>query len=295
MHARPQITTRTLVLLAALGLVMAGCGKISTPTGAVTNGSPTTAAPAASTTTVATPTATPAAAGESAPNPITLKEFKVGLPSTTVAPATYTVNITNAGTVQHELLVFRSDLSPDKFPLDSTGDIQEDGPGITKISDGDNIDPGKSQARTIDLNKPGSYVFVCNLPGHFRQGMFTQVTVQAPPSRPPLPVDLSEFKVSPATTTVAAGTYTLSINNVGTVQHELLIFKTSVPPTQFPLEGTGIKEDDASIDKVSDGDNIDPGKSQARTVDFTQPGTYVLVCNLPGHFKQGMYSVVTVA
>jgi uncharacterized cupredoxin-like copper-binding protein len=44
----------------------------------------------------------------------------------------------------------------------------------------------------------------------------------------------------------------------------------------------------------SDGDNIDPGRLQARTVDLTQPGTYVLLCNLPNHFKSGMYATITV-
>lgn len=50
----------------------------------------------------------------------------------------------------------------------------------------------------------------------------------------------------------------------------------------------------AARDTVSDGDDIDPGKTQSRKVDLTRPGTYVLVCNLPGYFKAGMYTTVTV-
>ncbi len=46
------------------------------------------------------------------------------------------------------------------------------------MSDGDNILPGKSQDRKIDLSKPGTYLFVCNIPGHFKQGMYTYVTVR---------------------------------------------------------------------------------------------------------------------
>ena len=45
---------------------------------------------------------------------------------------------------------------------------------------------------------------------------------------------------------------------------------------------------------MSDGENIDSGGSQSRTVDLSTPGTYLFVCNIPGHFHQGMYSVVTV-
>jgi len=85
--------------------------------------------------------------------------------------------ITNIGTIQHELLVFKSDLPPSAYPVDQNGNIVEDGPGITLVSDGDNIDPGKTQARTVDLTQPGTYLFVCNIPGHFKAGMFSVVTV----------------------------------------------------------------------------------------------------------------------
>jgi len=85
--------------------------------------------------------------------------------------------ITNIGTIQHELLVFKSALAPAAYPVDKKGDIVEDGPGITLVSDGDNIDPGKTQTRTVDLTQPGTYLFVCNIPGHFKAGMFSEVTV----------------------------------------------------------------------------------------------------------------------
>ncbi|MEP7361085.1 MAG: sulfocyanin-like copper-binding protein [Chloroflexota bacterium] len=86
-------------------------------------------------------------------------------------------SITNIGAIQHELLVFKSELPISSYPLDPNGDIVEDGPGITLVSDGDNIDPGATQARTVDLTQPGTYLFVCNIPGHFKAGMYTQVTV----------------------------------------------------------------------------------------------------------------------
>ncbi len=88
-----------------------------------------------------------------------------------------TFTITNLGVAPHELLVFRSNLDPSAYPKDKAGDINEKGKGITQVSDGANIDPGASQTRTIDLTTPGKYLFVCNIPGHFMQGMFTVVMV----------------------------------------------------------------------------------------------------------------------
>jgi uncharacterized cupredoxin-like copper-binding protein len=47
---------------------------------------------------------------------------------------------------------------------------------VSLVSDGDNIDPGGTQTRSVDL-KPGKDLFVCNIPGHFKQGMYEVVTV----------------------------------------------------------------------------------------------------------------------
>jgi uncharacterized cupredoxin-like copper-binding protein len=203
--------------------------------------------------------------------------------------------ITNIGTIQHELLVFQSDLPPSAFPVDGKGDIIEDGPGITLVSRGDKIDPGKTQTRTVDLTKPGTYLFVCNVPGHFKAGMFRVVTVTLPSAEQAyIPAALSEWHVA-VPSTIKAGTVNLEAANFGTIQHELLVFKSDLPPSAFPVDkNDNIIEDGPGITLVSDGDNIDPGNTQTRTVDLTKPGTYLFVCNIPGHFKAGMFSVVTV-
>lgn len=136
--------TATVVFLAALGLV--ACGKTARSSGGATS--------------------------------VRLSEFKVTLASATLSVGHKTLVIVNSGSAQHELLVFRSDLSPAQYPLDDKGDIAEEGPGIVKVSDGDNIDPAKSQTREVDLTAPGAYLFVCNLPGHFKAGMYSLVTVR---------------------------------------------------------------------------------------------------------------------
>jgi uncharacterized cupredoxin-like copper-binding protein len=145
-----------LICLGAV-VVLVGCG------GGSTQGS---ASP-----TIEFRTPTPAVAA----NTVTVREWAVQVPAQ-VKPGTYTYTITNSGQTTHELLVFQSNLAVADYPT-TDGDITEDGPGITKISDGDNLAPGESQQRTVDLTQPGTYLFVCNLPGHFSQGMHTVVTV----------------------------------------------------------------------------------------------------------------------
>ena len=96
--------------------------------------------------------------------------------ATTMTEGTSNFTISNIGTIPHELLVFKSDLQPSAYPVDAAGNIEEEGAGVSLLSDGDNVDPGGSQVRAIDLT-PGSYLFVCNIAGHFKAGMFAVVTV----------------------------------------------------------------------------------------------------------------------
>jgi hypothetical protein len=151
------------------------------PPAAVEPTSPQTAQPTSAAT--SQPTAAPTAGSSAVPIgvppqgiAIYLSEWSVGLPTSMLA-GQVNFSITNIGTIQHELLVFKSDLAPAAYPVDKKGDIVEDGPGITLVSDGDNLDPGTTQTRTVDLTQPGTYLFVCNIPGHFKAGMFSEVTV----------------------------------------------------------------------------------------------------------------------
>ena len=156
--------------VAVVALVVA-LGNTGTSRTAATAGRPTAA-------TAAQPAAPQAFAASDIP--VTLTEFKAALPATTVTAGTKSLQITNAGTVQHELLIFRPDASidPASLPVGPEGNVNEEAPGLNKVSDGDNIDPGKSQSRQMDLSQPGTYVFVCNLPGHYKLGMWAQVTVR---------------------------------------------------------------------------------------------------------------------
>jgi uncharacterized cupredoxin-like copper-binding protein len=300
--------TRTLgklaaTLVAAFSLV--GC----TPTGSAPTLTFTTsgAGSSAAASVAATPEASAAstAAASSAPSgeptsagpadvAIHLSEWSVGVP-TTIAAGSVNLSITNIGKIPHELLVFKSDLAPSTLPLDSHGNIIEDGPGVNLVSDGDNIDPGGTQSRQVDLSKPGQYIFVCNIPGHFKAGMFTVVNVTPTPPANFVAVALNEWHVA-VESTLKAGKVNIEAANFGTIQHELLVFKSDVAPSAYPVDAKGdIVEDDPGINLLSDGDNINPQGTQTRTVDLSQPATYLFVCNIPGHFKAGMYTAVTVA
>lgn len=176
-----RLLTTLVVLAATISLV--GCADNSRWTfgpggGRAPYESPTpvptrpvaVASPVATATSAAAPSASPGGAGT-----ISLLEWKVVVASTMKAgPADLT--IANQGTIPHELLIFQSDLDPVAYPTDADGNIIEDGGGITLVSDGENVDPAGTQARSVDMT-PGKYLFVCNIPTHFKQGMYAVVTV----------------------------------------------------------------------------------------------------------------------
>lgn len=162
----------SLVLLATVALVAAACGT-NTKASEMTY-VPTvipTAAPTVGPT--AAPTVTPATTADV---PVSLSEWKVTMPAT-LKPGVVNFAVTNDGTMEHEMLVFKSDLAPADYPKDANGDIVEDGAGVSLISDAENIAPKGTQPRTVDLSTPGTYLFVCNIPGHFKAGMSAVVTV----------------------------------------------------------------------------------------------------------------------
>jgi len=157
-----------IAILFVAATALAACAGINTP--------PRTTHAATSTLPESTPSALPVASPSNAGgNTAVLSEWKVEVaPTLTAGKATFTIS--NAGTIPHELLIFKSNLRPSAYPTNAAGGIIEEGAGVALVSDGENVDPGGSQSRTVDL-AAGTYLFVCNIPGHFKAGMFTVVTV----------------------------------------------------------------------------------------------------------------------
>ena len=107
---------------------------------------------------------------------VTVADFTV-TPDPDSAPAgEITFDITNDAEQTHEFVVFQTDLAPDQLPTDENGDVDEAGEGVTHIDEVEDIAGGSSQSLTVNLDA-GSYVLICNLPGHYAQGMHAGFTV----------------------------------------------------------------------------------------------------------------------
>ena len=106
----------------------------------------------------------------------TEKDFSITLDSSTTSAGSVTFDVTNQGPATHEFVVFKTDLAPDALPLTNDGIVDETGKGLKAIDEIEDIAAGSSQTLTTNLDA-GSYVVICNLPGHYQQGMHAPLTV----------------------------------------------------------------------------------------------------------------------
>lgn len=95
----------------------------------------------------------------------------IALDSQTVGTGAIAFDITNDGTVVHEIEVFagsQTDLPVDLGVADTAG--------LTLVDEVEDIIPGGNVTLNLDL-EPGDYVIICNLPGHYELGMVNSLTV----------------------------------------------------------------------------------------------------------------------
>jgi uncharacterized cupredoxin-like copper-binding protein len=93
-------------------------------------------------------------------------------------PVTFQVSNGSKETV-HEMIVVPVKNADVKLPyVDGESRIDEDAAGhLGEVSE---LDPGKSGSLTLDL-EPGNYAVLCNVPGHFMNGMWKSFEVTAAP------------------------------------------------------------------------------------------------------------------
>ena len=103
---------------------------------------------------------------------------------------------------------------------------------------------------------------------------------------------------------VKAGDVTFVVKNTGTIDHEVIVLKTTVPYNKIPVADTGDppapvttganKVDETNNIGETGNPNLKPGESRSFTIKNMTAGTYALVCNIAQHYAKGMRAPFTV-
>jgi uncharacterized cupredoxin-like copper-binding protein len=194
--------------------------------------------------------------------------------------------VTNAGQTTHELVVLKTDLPADQLVADpdEAGKVEEQ----VHMGETGDIAGGRFSGLELQLG-PGNYVIICNELGHYMAGMRIAFTVY----QPFVNVSLDDhMTITLDRTTIYAGPIVFAVSNRGEVIHEFVVLQTSTSPDAMqpdPDEAGKIIEE-ANIGEI---DGVPAGRFSGLALDLA-PGTYLLICNEPGHFAAGMYVQFTV-
>lgn len=107
----------------------------------------------------------------------TLKEWAVTVNKTSATAGEVSFSVTNAGTIEHEFVVVKTDYENGKIPK-SGNTINEKAPGVEVIDEIAQFPVNDTRELTVSLES-GSYQLLCNLPGHYAAGMHTVFSVSS--------------------------------------------------------------------------------------------------------------------
>jgi len=197
---------------------------------------------------------------------VVMKDRSFQSSTRTVPAGKVTFVVRNAGTMEHEFVVLRTDKhhhllsmrSQQASEVGARGEIEEFAAGRTK-------------RLTLTL-APGKYVLLCNLPGHYKRGQFVSLVV-TPAAAQTTHVSVSMFEMGfkLSKTTVPHGTVVFDVRNDGKLPHDF----------SFGSRGGGSPM-------------LQAGRSATFTVKFATPGKYTFICTVEGHQEAGMIGVLTV-
>lgn len=99
---------------------------------------------------------------------------------------------------------------------------------------------------------------------------------------------LGEYYIKPAAPSTEAGNVKFEVTNDGKLEHEFVVIKTDTAPGDLPLSDGNVDEE-AAGEVPGEIPSVMPGATEEVTLKL-DPGKYVLICNLPGHYAAGQYS-----
>ncbi len=105
---------------------------------------------------------------------------------------------------------------------------------------------------------------------------------------------VKDFALSLEQTSATSGTIKFDVMNQGPSEHEFVILKTDLPEDKLPVKNNQVEDDAQGVKSIAEVEDIGAGKSKSVTKKL-EPGKYVLICNIPGHYSAGVHASFSVS
>ena len=100
------------------------------------------------------------------------------------------------------------------------------------------------------------------------------------------------IKASPDTAKAGVVKFDVTNDSKDTI-HEMIVMYMADPSKPLPYIDAEQRVDEDKAGDKGEVSELDPGASGSLTVNL-QPGEYLLICNVPGHYAAGMWTTFTV-
>ena len=95
--------------------------------------------------------------------------------------------------------------------------------------------------------------------------------------------------------TVKAGKITFDVSNLSrSIVHEMAVVAVDNPNAPLPYDFNTGQVPENQIKVIDEVEDMEPNAQRTMELDL-KPGSYLLICNLPGHYAAGMWTALTVS
>lgn len=106
--------------------------------------------------------------------------------------------------------------------------------------------------------------------------------------------DGGPMTISVDQSTVHSGPAVFNVKNDAMAEeHEFVLVRLDSADTKIPVDRKSHRIDEDSLKSLGEVEDLKPGASGSLTADL-EPGTYLLFCNIKGHYESGMHAKLTV-